>query len=94
MTQVSTPHYYHVCATSINKDDDGDDQALLYICKFETEKYLSPTEAVKYAQTYGEWKVEMFGGGEWSELDTALVEYSAPANSVHESWESIEPCFI
>ena len=94
MTLVSKLHKYYFCADVIDQDDNGGDQVSLYKCTFETEKYLTPTEAVKHAETFEGWEVHLFGHGEKSRVGTALVEYTALENSVNKSWESVEPISI
>ena len=90
----TTLHNYYLCADVIDTDDDGDDQVSLYKCSFTSEKYLTPTEAVKYAETHGEWNVHLFGEGDESNVDTAVVEYSAPKNSSNKDWEITRPISI
>ena len=90
----TTLHNYHLYADVIDQDDDGDDQVSIYRCSFAFEKYLTPTDALKYAETHGDWEVHLFGEGEESKVGTALLEYSAPKNLSNKDWWTIRPISI
>lgn len=90
-------HFYHVYKDISHEDNFGDkpiERVSTYLYSFFSEKYLTPLEAIKYAETRENWECFSFGEAFVGE-GKSYVTYTPPKNNpLAKSWKSLEPISI
>ena len=81
-------HRYYICSDLIDLDDNQEEQVSLYKTSVESSTYLTPAEALAYAEKQGaeNWSILAFGGGDSKRIDKHHIEYSGIVDGVQNSW--------
>ena len=85
----NTQHFYEVYKDREIIDDMGDEpveRLSTYKYSFFNVDYLTPEEAVKYAESRENWECSKLVSTGFIGEGIAYVEYSAPPNYLPQSW--------